>query len=324
MNPFQPLYNACNTGTSADKYANLPAFPRIIDVEVTSACNFRCLMCPTGNLSLKRPAGFMSEETYDRIILQCPPSTGIRLIGWGEPLLHPLIREFVHRASGSGLDLLTHINTNGSKLDESMAEYLCSSLLRLSSLKFSFQGVDRKSYAEMRNTDYFDELLAKVQMVKELRGTRPFPYLHISTSITYEDSETVAAFRERAAQLADSVTIGHTTFDYMDLKAARLRPHEVERLKQLAGLQTVEKRHPTPCPEIYDKLSIHHDGSVRVCCNDYDGITNLGNVNDTPLAEIWRHKTIEDYRKSVAKGEYTGPLCSSCYDYADLTEGTGA
>lgn len=316
LNPFDPLYKQCNSGTSADKYANLAPFPKIIDVELTSACNFRCKMCPTGNLSLTRPAGFMEANTFSTIVEQCQDhGTALRLIGWGEPLLHSRCVEMIEEASFCGL--LTHINTNGSKLDQQTAKALINA--ELSSLKFSFQGVDRKSYEEMRGTDYFDGLLETARLVKELRGTRPSPYLHISTSITYEAPEIVAAFRERAALLADSVTIGHTTFDYMDWKAARLRPHEKELLERLAGLQTVEKRHPTPCPEIYDKLSIHFDGTVRVCCNDYDGVTNLGNVNETPLAEIWRHKQIEDYRKSVAKGEYTGPLCTNCFDYMGLT-----
>lgn len=319
MNPFAPLYKQCNTGTNAGKYEALAPFPKIIDVELTSACNFRCKMCPTGNLSLKRPAGFMAYATWQSIVWQCwEHGAAIRMIGWGEPALHPDIYCMVSAASAKGL--LTHINTNGSKLDEKLAGDLINAGLR--SLKFSFQGVDRESYAEMRGTDFFDELLAKARMVKELRGTRPYPYLHISTSITYESPELVAAFRERAAQCADLVTVGNTTWDYFDSKAARLRPHELERLEQLKALSTDKKQHPSPCPEVFDKLSIHHDGSVRVCCNDFDGITNLGNVNDTPLAEIWRHPQMEEYRRRLSANEYGGPLCSSCFDYAGLTEGS--
>ncbi len=314
--PFAPLYDICNAGSNASKYGALADFPKIIDVELTSACNFRCKMCPTGNLSLTRPAGFMDMSLVTEIAKQCEPhGTAVRFIGWGEPLLHEFVAESVFRFTQRRL--LSHINTNGSKLTPHMAQWLINA--GLSSLKFSFQGVDRKSYEEMRGTDYFDGLLETAAMVKELRGTRPYPYLHISTSITDESSETVAAFRERAAQCADSVTIGHTTFDYMNWKAARLRPHEIEVLKRLAGAQTVEKRHPTPCTEIFDKLSIHFDGSVRVCCNDHSGETNLGNVNDAPLADIWRHHQIEAYRKTLAAGRYEGPLCSVCYDYSDLT-----
>ena len=48
MNQLQPLYDGFNSGDPADKLAALPKFPLMVDIEVTSACNFRCLMCPTG------------------------------------------------------------------------------------------------------------------------------------------------------------------------------------------------------------------------------------------------------------------------------------
>ncbi len=51
MNPFRPLYDLCNSPKG-----ELIDFPRMIDVELTSSCNYRCLMCPTGNRSLARQA----------------------------------------------------------------------------------------------------------------------------------------------------------------------------------------------------------------------------------------------------------------------------
>jgi MoaA/NifB/PqqE/SkfB family radical SAM enzyme len=216
--------------------------------------------------------------------------------------------------------LLSHLNSNGSKVTREMAKGLIDA--GLSSLKWSFQGADRKTYAESRNTDFYDGLLEVAAMVKDIRGNRPLPYLHISTSITSETPEIVAAFRERASQVVDLVTVGHTTFDYLDLRAARLSATELETLKRLMVLSTDEKKHPSPCPEVYDKITIHSDGSARVCCNDVNGETNLGNVATSSIAKMWRHPEMEDYRKRLAGNDYGGPLCSSCYDYADLTEGT--
>ena len=40
-NPFQPIYDICNAGDSKAKFAALPPFPRLIDVEMTNTCNFR-------------------------------------------------------------------------------------------------------------------------------------------------------------------------------------------------------------------------------------------------------------------------------------------
>lgn len=316
MNPFQPLYDACNTGHAVGKYSRLPEFPRLIDLEPTNACNFRCLMCPVGNHAMTRPTGVMKRETFRRIADACiPHKTALRFIGWGEPFLNPHLLEFIGIASANGL--LTHINTNGSMINYRMAEALVSS--GLSSIKFSFQGVDRESYAEMRNIDFYDGLRDATAMVHRLRGNRMLPYIQVSTTTTYETEEQVRAFREAFEPICDHVSVGKTVFAHMDLKATRLRPEERETLERLAVFEPANLVHPSPCPEVYDKLTIQWDGSVRVCCNDFDGLTNLGNVMDRPLSDIWRDKTIEDYRKRLADGEYEGPLCGSCYHYMEGT-----
>ena len=312
MNPFRPLYDACNTGDPAEKWASLADFPRMIDIELTSACNFRCLMCPTGNLSLQRKPVFMGWELHASIAVQCANAgTAIRYIGWGEPLLHPDAPKMIAQAAECGL--LTHLNTNGSLVDYPMADRLVAA--GLDSIKFSFQGVDRESYREMRAVDFFDGLVQAIWNVHEVRDAKRRPWIAASTSVTDEGPGRIEMFRDRVAPLVDELTIGTTIFDYMDLSAVRLRPADKARLAKLKAREITEKRHPVPCPEVYDKLSIHADGSVVVCCNDFDGIMELGNVNDTPIVELWRHPKIEAYRERLARKDYDAPLCKDCFDY---------
>lgn len=319
MNPFQSLYDSFNYGTSREKYDSLPDFPRMLDIELTSACNFRCLQCPVGNHSMTRPAVFMSANVFASIVDQCAPhGTALRLIGWGEPMLHPNIVDLIHYAAEAGL--LIHLNTNASKLTPQVCEELVDA--GLSSIKLSFQGVDRQSYLEMRRTDFFDGMIRAIGWMNDARGHRKLPFIAASTSITYESDEQVAEFRALMEPLVDHLSVGRTTFDFMDMKAVRLKPAEKAMLERLAGLQTVAKRHPDPCPEVFDKLSIHADGNAVVCCNAYDNEGVIGNVNDTPIAELWRHPTIEAYRERLARREYTGPLCGQCFDYMSLTAGT--
>ena len=322
MNPFAPLYDRQNHGTAEQKHASLPSFPRLIDIELTSACNFRCLMCPTGNHSMQRATGFMDERTFYDIVAQCAPyETALRFIGWGENTLHPQIVSFVQAASDVGL--LTHLNTNGSKLTYDLACDLADA--GLSSIKFSFQGVDAKSYAEMRNIDFFDGMIEAINTMLDARGDgKKLPFIAASTSITYETPEMVEAFKKRLGHLVDHLSIGHTVFDYMDLKAVRLRPHEVAMLDRLSKLQSVDKKHPDPCPEVYDKLSVHWDGSVMVCCNAYDDVGKVGKFPEQSLKELWNAPLIREYRERLARKEYEGPLCSACWDYQGLTSGAAA
>jgi radical SAM protein with 4Fe4S-binding SPASM domain len=258
----------------------------------------------------------MRREVHQRIVEQCAEhGTALRYIGWGENLLHPEFVDFITHANKSGL--LTHLNTNASKLTPELATRLVQAVL--SSIKFSFQGVDRASYKEMRRIDFFDGMLKAIGYMREARGDKALPYIAASTSVTNETPEQIAAFRKQIEPLVDHVGVGDTIFGFIDTKAIRIRPEERVEFERISAREKPGKQHPKPCPEVYEKLSIQASGRVVVCCNSYGNETDLGNVMDAPLAAIWRHKVIEDYRKSLAAGRYEGPLCSNCFTYMEGT-----
>lgn len=321
MNPFDALYAVCNADTAVAKYAALPAGPSIVDIEPVGLCNMRCVMCPTGLQALGRAGGFMSAETFQAILDKTAPfKSAIRFIGWGEPTMHFQLPEFIRLAAAAGR--LTHLNTNGSILMTRGA--LANKLVAagLSSIKFSFQGTDPETYYAMRRTDFFEDLLRAIARMREARDSYGLgtPFIAASTTITVETPRQVLMFRERLEPLVDHLGIGSTIFEFIDMAAVPLKQRAL--LEEAAAAQTVVKRHPSPCPEIYDKISIHWDGSVRVCCNDYSGRTNLGNIVTDEFPSIWRHPIMEEYRVRVAEGRYEGPLCGSCWDYMSCTKGT--
>lgn len=310
-NPLQPIYDICNAGHSKEKFAKLPAFPRMIDIEMTNTCNFRCLMCPTGNFSQKRPKGFMDDAVFYKILDEIRPhKTPLRFIRWGEPFMHPRILDYLRACREAGV--MTHVNTNGSKFTEEVMDALLD--IPLDSLKFSFQGVDRKSYAEMRNTDFFDELIATIRRLHEKRGARSRPYIHVSSTITYESKDQVRAFERDMAPYVDAVSVGHTVLEYVDLNAVRLRPHELEELRRLKELESLIKIHPE-CPEVFDKLSVNWDGTVSACCHDSDNVMLIGDVRSKPIAEIWHSDVMNGHRVLLADMRHDElELCRTCYD----------
>lgn len=311
-NPFQPIYDVCNRGSSPEKLEHLPDFPRYLDIELTNLCNFKCLMCPTGTGSSKRPKGMMSEEVFEKLIAEITPyQTPVRFIRWGEPLMHKSLISFIQRAKSIGS--LTHINTNGSLLDERMMESLLDS--GLDSIKFSFQGVDRKSYHEMRNIDFFDGLLTTIGKFHAMRGERATPYIHISTSITYESADLVHQFKTKTQPIADLVSVGRTILEYMDpAHSPRLSPEEQQRLEELKKLESVVKKH-LECPEVFDKLSLNWDGTVSACCNDYDNKMLIGDLKRESLQHIWDSAKMMRYRGLLVQMRHNDlPLCRSCYD----------
>jgi MoaA/NifB/PqqE/SkfB family radical SAM enzyme len=315
QSPFKNIYAACNIGNSKAKLADLPDFPRFMDIELTNTCNFRCLMCPTGTHSMKRTSGFMTDEIFYKILDEIQPyKTPLRFIRYGEPTLHQQLVEFIRAANEVGC--MTHINTNGSKLDRGAIEELIEA--GLTSIKFSFQGVDQKSFAEMRNTDFFTDLVDVIRLTYEVRGEKELPYIQVSTTITYESPEQVKAFRELMGDITDLVSVGRTVMDHLDIESVRLRPKEMEMIKRLMKEESVVKKHPE-CPEVYDKLSINFDGTVTACCGDSDNLMLVGDVTKSTIQEIWHSDTLNVYRDMLADMRHDElPLCKTCYDYQGL------
>ena len=314
-NPFDHIYKICNSGNSQSKLLNLPEFPNIIDIELTNICNFNCLMCPTGTKSIKRKQGFMHRDIFFKLLNEIEKyKTPIRFIRWGEPLLHSNLIEFIKETKNRRL--MCHLNTNGSYIND---EYINAFIdIPLDSIKFSFQGIDRKSYNEMRNTDFYEDLLIIIEKLYKKRNSGQFPFIHVATTITYEDSNQVQVFKSRLKPISDYISVGRTCLEHIDVHKVKLGADEKERLKWLKNQETVIKKHPE-CPEVFDKLSINWDGTVSACCGDYDNKMIVGDMKVNSLKKIWHSKKLNYYRKILAKMDHDKlPLCKTCYDYNSL------
>ena len=76
-------------------------FPKEMDIEITSYCNYRCTMCPhslTGN----HCANNMSFEQLKKLQDLFPYCKRVMIQGDGEPLVHPDFIEISNFISGFG------------------------------------------------------------------------------------------------------------------------------------------------------------------------------------------------------------------------------
>ena len=301
INPFRKVYDS-NICRDSNRY-DLPAFPLIIDIEVTNACNMDCLVCTRQVMT--RKTGFMDWNLYKKIIDEVSiHNAAIRLIRFGEPLLHPKITEMIKYAKKK--NLLVHMTTNGLLLSESKSAEIVD--FGLDSIIFSMQGTTKEEYQRLRNTKHYDKLVKNIQKLAELRKKKGVsnPYITITTTILDETQEDIDIFIRKWRKTVDCIDYGPTYLGKLKLRS-------VDRIKYLIPRENTPKRRIKECNEVRTKLSINWNGDVTACCADFDGEMVIGNVLNESLKDVWNGKKHMEICDILKKKEYDKiKFCSTC------------
>jgi radical SAM protein with 4Fe4S-binding SPASM domain len=191
--------------------------------------------------------------------------------------------------------------------------------MQIDSVKFPFQGADRKSYQEMRNTDFFEGLKEKIKTFYKMRGETLFPYIQVSTTTTYESEEMIEKFKKDFSSYTDYLNVGATNLDHIDIDEHDDGSEYWSRLRKLKEQSQKGLKKYVDCPEVYDKLTLRWDGTISACCGDFDNVMKLGNIKEKSLSEIWHSNKANNYRKILSEGGHAKlPLCKNCVQYIPL------
>ncbi len=274
----------------------VPNFALYLDIEPTNYCNYKCKFC-VGQQQGKRSRGYMEKDLYLKICKQAKEydCKGFRFLRWGEPLLHPDMMWMIKTAKKYGM--LTHMTTNGHLLEHKYKELIDSGL---DSIIVSLQGLSSDEYGKLRNGD-FQKIMRGID---KLRGyKKKNPWITISTTVTDEKKEDIAAFKKELEKIVDEVSIGYTWFKRLENK----KPVKdlIKRAKKLP--------HKFKCQEVMVKLSIDWDGAISPCCLDYDQQLTVGNIEKDDLMDMWKSKeviAIRDLLSSKKQDKFV--LCSTC------------
>ncbi|OGF17805.1 MAG: hypothetical protein A2509_04775 [Candidatus Edwardsbacteria bacterium RIFOXYD12_FULL_50_11] len=75
----------------------------------------------------------------------------------------------------------------------------------------------------------------------------------------------------------------------------------------------VEREHWPPCRYLWEQLNIYWDGTVPVCCLDYEARQTVGNAQTDALASIWQGAALGGLRQKHNAGQRDQlSLCRHC------------
>src|SRR5919108_559788 len=79
----------------------------------------------------------------------------------------------------------------------------------------------------------------------------------------------------------------------------------------------VEPPKRVPCAVIYKTMPVHNDGSVRLCCLDGVRATDMGNVFENSVQEIWHGEEFAKARYYHETAQWDKvPFCKGCNGWA--------
>ena len=258
-------------------------FPIHMDLETTSVCNFRCVMCPQSYDREGIDFGFMSLDLFKKVIDEGVQNglCSVKFNWRGEPFLNPDIYEMIKYAKDKGI-IETMTNTNGSLLTKENCKKIIEA--GLDKIIISIEGATKETYEKIRILGNYDILTRNIENLIEMKeklGSRK-PYIRVQTVRMKETATEVDAFVEKWKDKVDYVSINEYS-------------NRGESKDRTAGIYMPVGR--KPCPQIWQRLMIAWNGDVMMCCSDWYKKNCLGNVNNTSAKEIWHGQKLESIRK---------------------------
>jgi tungsten cofactor oxidoreducase radical SAM maturase len=317
-----------------------------VHLEVTTRCNLHCITCIRNVWA--DPLGEMSLGTFDRIVEGLRAFRNLKEIhfaGYGEPLLHPHIVEMVQRAKALGVRVT--LTTNGTRLDAAMATELMDA--RLDRLFVSIDSPRPDAFREIRVGAELDAVVENLKRLQELRAQRHSyaPTIGLEFVVMKQNRSDVAELPALARAVGASFVMlthlephtpamaGEIAYNGAGFEvqpsagwAVRVGDHiEWGTLVRPRGRWGARRQ----CRFVEGKgLVIGWDGGVSPCyalMHSYPYFIFgrrkhvsryvLGNVNRTPLADIWTGEEYVLFRARV--GIFQFPSCVDCgadCDYA--------
>ncbi len=166
-------------------------------IEVTTRCTLRCVMCPRTALGEEWPEADLPWQAFLRVAQAFPRVRHVHLQGWGEPLLHPRLFEMIATVKAAGCRV--GLTTNGTRLDGETAARLLD--LGVDLVAISVAGATAATHGAIRVGSDLPALLESAGRLVALRAGRGCPKVEFAYLMTPSNLAELPAAVAIAARL---------------------------------------------------------------------------------------------------------------------------
>jgi len=307
-------------------------YPKTMEMEVTTRCNMRCVMCE--HTYWKEPARDMSFDEFKHIVSQFPKLKWIGMTGIGSSFLNKdYLRMLGHLRER---DVCIELYDSFNYVTDSILQELVD--LEVEKIFVSMEGATKETYEANRVGGNFERVVANLKRLFELKRRRktPFPEVWFHYIITSRNIHEMPAFADLVHSIVgDDGNYATAIFwtrllEFKEVEGLVPDPELIERLKpevmkrcKKHGIRTVwnenitRDKPVTQCTN-WTEPFVLVTGHVQPCCvineaNDRDHQKKyaLGNLLEEDFREIWRSERHRRFRNQIWGGELP-TICKNC------------
>lgn len=287
------------------------SFPFSITIEPTTACNLKCVECPTGINSLTREKGEMDFNTFKLIIDKTKKySFYLNLYFQGEPFLNKEIVQMINYAAKN--KFFVCIATNGHFINVTTANEITNN--NLHKLIVSLDGISEQTYLKYRHNGNFTTVTEGIKLLADTKKRKKtkLPELTIQMLINKyneNDFEKIKSFSRSIG--ANSIKFKsmqiYNNYDLLPLNSKYSRYKNVNNKNF-----TLQKKIRNKCFRVWSNAVFIFNGNLVTCCFDKNAENTIGSIHKENIKELWQGKIFNDYRNVILKDRKKNQICRNC------------
>ena len=258
----------------------LDAYPPNIQIEPTSMCNLRCIMCYQSDKSFSsKSQGFMGYMKFDLLKKVVDEIAGkidaVTFASRGEPTLHPELDKFLKYCEGKFLGL--KLNTNATLKKKKKINMLLSSDIQ--QLILSIDEKDKENYEKIRVNAKFEVIMKNLEMLKRIRekNYKNSKMIIRISGVKVNTSQSVEEMNKFYKEFADQISL-------------------TQYLPWESAYENTENEIEEECSELYRRMFVWQDGKANPCDYDYKSTLSKWNVNTESIKSIWNSDYYNEIR----------------------------
>ncbi len=260
-------------------------------------------MCPNPKI-LEEKKGYMDIELFRKIIQEIDRfgTSNLMFVKQGEPLLHPQVIEFfsILRSAKNRQNVLWV--SNGTTLTQDHIDALIE--YEIDELNLSIDSLQPEIYFQIKGFG-LDKVLRGIERLQESkkRNKSELPRLSVNMVVRKDNVHELITAREyfKKQGIQHTVQRYNETFTDIDLGTTKWTLKE----------ETMPPRYP--CAHVFTNFVINYDGSVSLCCADWNSDFLVGDLYQKSIYDIWNGEKYRRIRNFHRTSQYDKVvICRSC------------